>query len=384
MTVNADAIPSALRSYPQWVCWRAQERNGKLKKVPIDPQTRSFASISDPDTWTHFELAAGVANIEDGLGFVFTDDDPFLGVDLDDCRKDSELTDWATDIVDRLDSYTTISPSGTGVHVLIEGEIPSTKSRKDSVECYDSNRFFTMTGNRLPELPATIESRQDAFAPVYDEYVYRDETPPAESTSERGKDSKANALADAELLEKAKHAKNGEKFTRLWNGTTLGYDSHSEADMALCCLLAFWTGNDPTRIDRLFRDSGLHRDKWGEKHYQDGSTYGEKTVARSIRITDDTYQPDEETSHHVSTQTAGSDPTHVGSTTVLREHVEVLADRVGELETRLAELEAQNDHQISTAPNSSPQGRNPNEQQPPVVETTWRSSVITFLKRLFR
>lgn len=98
-------------------------------------------------------------------------------------------------------------------------------------------------------------------------------------------------LEDEDLLEKARSASNGEKFDRLWRGSTAGYDSQSEADMTLCCLLAFWTGKDRTRMDRLFRQSGLSREKWDEVHYADGATYGEKTIERAIGATDEFYDP---------------------------------------------------------------------------------------------
>jgi len=96
-------------------------------------------------------------------------------------------------------------------------------------------------------------------------------------------------LDDDELIERAKEAANGEKFQRLWRGDTSGYPSHSEADMALCCLLAFWTSGDPQRVDRLFRASGLMRDKWDEVHYADGATYGERTVKRACKRVDDSF-----------------------------------------------------------------------------------------------
>jgi len=98
-------------------------------------------------------------------------------------------------------------------------------------------------------------------------------------------------LSDDELLERATSAANGEKFRRLWNGDIGGYDSHSEADMALCTLLAFWTGGDCGRMDRLFRESGLIREKWDELHYGDGRTYGEGTVERALQVTDERYGP---------------------------------------------------------------------------------------------
>jgi len=62
--------------------------------------------------------------------------------------------------------------------------------------------------------------------------------------------------------------------------------------MALCCLLAFWTGGDHQQIDRLFRQSGLLRDKWDEVHYADGSTYGEKTIERAVASISEFYDPD--------------------------------------------------------------------------------------------
>jgi len=335
MTVDADAIPAPLRDYPQWVCWRAKERDGKMTKIPIDPQTGSFASVSDPETWSLYEVALGASEAEDGLGFVFTEDDPFVGVDLDDCREDGELTEWAEDIVERLDSYTEVSPSGTGVHVLIEGMIPSTKSRSGSVECYDSARFFTMTGDHLSGTPTSIEERQEEFAPVYDQYVYGDdESSTEERAQERGAVSTSTSLSDAELIEKATNAKNGAKFETLWNGSTTGYESQSEADMALCCLLAFWTGNNESRMDRLFRDSGLYREKWDEVHYVDGSTYGEQTIANAVQVSSDTYE--QEAGGHNVVGIDSSDSVSDQETTVLRERIDLLRSRVDSLERELA------------------------------------------------
>jgi P4 family phage/plasmid primase-like protien len=89
---------------------------------------------------------------------------------------------------------------------------------------------------------------------------------------------------DHELIEKAKNAKNGAKFTALWDGLTDGYDSQSEADLALCCLLAFWTGGDPVAIDRLFRQSGLYREKWEREDYR------EKTIDAALTHTTEFYE----------------------------------------------------------------------------------------------
>ncbi|TKX86490.1 hypothetical protein EXE43_08145 [Halorubrum sp. SS5] len=312
---TADALPAAIVDRDQWVCWRTQERDGKPTKVPIIPGTTQFASTTDPDTWTDFATAReGVlATPVDGLGFVFTADDPLVGVDLDDCRDPDEAdpTAWASDLIDTLDSYTEVSPSGTGFHVLVTGSLPAGRNRAGDLELYDRARFFTVTGDHVAATPATIESRTEAVATVVEQELAAetDDTAtasgddmwgtaePTTTTDSATADAGANSvpLSDDELLDRAKHAANGEKFTRLWNGTTSGYESHSEADMALCRQLAFWTGGDSARVDRLFRRSGLYREKWDTVHYADGSTYGEKTIERAVAATDDTYTPPEAT-----------------------------------------------------------------------------------------
>ncbi|MFD1646059.1 hypothetical protein [Haloarchaeobius litoreus] len=192
-----------------------------------------------------------------------------------------------------------------------------------------------MTGDHVDETPTGIEERQDAFAPVYDQYVYGDDERSTEGRAqERRTSSTPTSLSDAELIEKATNAKNGAKFERLWNGSTAGYESQSEADMALCCLLAFWTGNDETQMDRLFSDSGLYREKWDEVHYSDGSTYGEQTVANAVQVSNETYERETD-----EADVAGSgSPVSVSNqeATMLRERVDLLRGRVDSLERELA------------------------------------------------
>src|SRR5207302_522329 len=104
--------------------------------------------------------------------------------------------------------------------------------------------------------------RQEALDALYAEVWRQDRStnkivasgPPANGTP--------HGLTDDEILCRARTAANGDKFRRLWGGDTGGYVSPSEADLSLCSLLAFWTGPDAERIDRLFRKSGLMREKW--------------------------------------------------------------------------------------------------------------------------
>lgn len=289
--VYSNTIPDSLKSADQWICWKEQYRDDQDKptKVPVDPTADRYASVSDPDTWSSFVTAyhqyVQDANI-DGIGYVFTSDEPYTGVDLDNCRNPGSgaLDSWAKDIIRQLDSYTEVSPSGTGVHVIVAGEKPDGKHRSGDVELYDQDRYFTVTGCRLDLMPADIEKQTDVLAAVHREYVAADDLGSDEEGMEPP-DELAD-LHDKELIEQAMNASNGDKFERLWNGDISGYPSHSEADQALCNLLAYWTGGDPSRMERLFEQSGLVRDKWQERE-----DYRERTIKKAVRDCPAYYSP---------------------------------------------------------------------------------------------
>lgn len=366
-----EELPAALVDRSQWVCWRVENRGdgSDPTKVPVDPETDDCASTTDPSTWASFRTVrdhAVATDAVDGLGIVFTPQDPFVGVDLDDCRDPdtNTRTDRATAIIERLDSYTEVSPSGTGFHVIVQGDLPDGRNRRGTVEMYDTARYFTVTGDHVDRTPRTVTERTTALAAIHDDYVAPDgsersepSAPDAGSRPEPNaatpSDSSAEALSDEALLERAKQAANGEQFTRLWNGSTAGYESHSEADMALCCHLAFWTGGDAARMDRLVRRSGLYREKWDEVHYADGRTYGEVTLQRAIDRVDDAYDPSmqskETASQQVEPDRTSEDRTAqqteatatAGGTATRREHR--LKATIERLDARIDELEAENE-----------------------------------------
>ena len=295
--IDPDAIPVELRSVPQWVCWTERKRGEKQTKIPVTPETASFASVQDPETWASFEVALETMTADEsvaGIGFVFTENDPFVGVDLDGCRdpETGEADSWAAEIIDQLDSFSEVSPSGTGFHIYVRGELPDGRNRSGNIECYDAARFFTVTGEHLPETPTKILRRTAQLADIHATHISSLDSEVSGDRSAHGPSSTVS-LDDEELVSRAMAAKNGPKFTRLWNGNTGGYDSQSEADMALCCLLAFWTQKDTTQMDRLFRQSGLYRDKWDNPHYSGGKTYGEGTIERAVAVTSDVYEPRE-------------------------------------------------------------------------------------------
>lgn len=340
-------IPDSLTACAQWVCWAERERDGKPTKVPLDPRTSTYASVREPSTWETFEVAQRAAGGDDidGVGFVFTDDDAFVGVDLDDCRdpETGRPESWARSIVDDLDSYTEVSPSGTGFHVYVRGSLPHGGNRSGGIECYETARFFTVTGDWVGGTPTDVRERTDALTAVHAAHVASPEMGEVNATS-------GSVLSDDDVFTKAENAKNGEKFARLWRGDTSGYDSHSEADMALCFILAFWTRRDTRQMDRLFRRSGLYREKWDERHYADGRTYGEQTVTRAARGISDVYEPQTRPSSRdapnqprtVSTDTR-AEATPNGETVHVDDLV-TLETTVNELSQAFASLEAQHEH----------------------------------------
>jgi putative DNA primase/helicase len=151
-----DNIPERLTERPQWVCWRLEARDGKPTKVPYTPGTERRASSTDLMTWATFEeaLAAYEAGkpLYNGIGFVFCSADPFVGIDLDVCRDpdSGEISPWAQSIISRVqEGYVDASPSGTGVHIIVEGSVRGGGLRKGNIEMYSRGRFFTITGSVL-------------------------------------------------------------------------------------------------------------------------------------------------------------------------------------------------------------------------------------------
>ena len=300
-------IPAELREHAHWVLWRHEQRNGKGTKVPLvarppkdrgtasGMQRRFPASTTNPGTWRTFEETTTAWRASegffDGIGFVFTNT-PFAGVDFDDCIDDAgELHPVVARYVALLDSYTEVSPSGSGLHVIIRANVPSGADKKTnrtpwggSFECYSEGRYFTMTG-RTHETARTIGDRQEQLEQIRDA-IWPAQPAPVRSPSLNGRAH----LDDRELLEKMFAATNGASIAALYHGDTSGHaDDDSSADLALCNHLAFWTAGDANRIDSMFRGSGLMRAKWDER--RGASTYGQRTINKALAGATESYDP---------------------------------------------------------------------------------------------
>jgi putative DNA primase/helicase len=283
-------IPCELRALPQWLLWRHEQRDGRRTKVPHNPnRPRERADTTDPGTWATYRKATRVlhANRErfDGIGFVFSDSDPFAGIDFDgvlDPESAGNIAAWAVPWIKRLGGYCEVSPSGRGVHVIVRGAAPNRNNRSAGVEAYSRARFFTVTGDALADGSDGLPERQA----VIDELAECFFTKPASNLRDDGElPSNPVPEDDAALLERARNSRRGAEFQKLYDaGDISGYPSHSEADFAMCKMLAFWTAWDAGRIDRLFRASALYRPKWNR------GNYGERTIAAAIAATPRAYR----------------------------------------------------------------------------------------------
>lgn len=275
-------VPEELQSLKQWVLFKIVPKSkDKTDKLPVNPVTGELAKSDDPNTWTDFQTALNQSiKRKLGIGFMFANG--YAGVDVDGCRnkETEELTEQARDVLDTLQSYSEVSPSGTGIHVICKGKLPPDGRRKGSLEMYDSGRFFTVSGNVLADYPSTVEDRTEQLNTIHKKYIVKPEQPQA----------RRNTNIDFDIVEKAIASKNGYKFKALYSGDWKGnYQSQSEADLAFCQMLAFWCAGDSYKMDSIFRQSGLMRKKWDEQH--GSGTYGQMTISEALRNCKEYYIP---------------------------------------------------------------------------------------------
>ncbi len=275
--MSYENIPAEMRAYQQWICWRYEDKqSAKPTKVPYSPFPDAngqpkLASVSDWSTWGTFEQAVAAAPYFDGIGFVFTANDPFAGIDLDDAyelKEDGSFKNPNPDetrerqikVYQEFNSYSELSPSGKGMHIIIKGSI-SQGRRRASIELYSSGRFFTMTGNVTHKVG--IADKNELFHILWNQMGGAGGVLHYDGNS-------IETETDARILERAAHADNGDKFSALWLGNWAQYySSQSEADLAIVNIFAFYTQNR-NQITRLFQSSALgQRDKAKRQDYVD-------------------------------------------------------------------------------------------------------------------
>lgn len=282
--VNLDAVPAELRSLTRWVLWKALPQDDDpvvLTKSPFScrlPDQR--ASSTRPDTWSDFATAAAAYEAREtngAAGLMVALGEGLAGVDLDDAIDPATglPTPEAQSIIDRMQSYTEVSVSGTGVRIFVRA--PEASGKKfGPVEIYSKARFMTVTGKRIAGTPDTIEDRATQLASLREELeqVRRAGRRPAagpslDSTRLREMFPGVTALGvpDDVIVRRASEVC-GERFDKLWSGDDSDYDSRSQADLALAGDLAFICGpGEEERVEELMRQSELGRPKWDRDDY---------------------------------------------------------------------------------------------------------------------
>lgn len=276
-----DGVPAELKALPQWVLWKSVVREGKPTKIPYQTNGAE-AKSTDRATWADFGtvLQACAAGGYDGIGIVFAADDPYCGIDLDDSLEDGgTLLPWAAEIVSHFPgAYIERSPSKRGVKLWIKGRKPEgskcrTNYQAGEVEIYDRARYFTVTGCSVGASPQTVPDHQESLNwligllwPVTASATSATQPPtPSIATPD-------DQIIIDKIIRDPKHA-------ALWSGNTSPYNGDdSAADLALVGLIAFYVGpSDAGRIDRIFRQSSLCREKWTARE-----DYRRRTIERAL------------------------------------------------------------------------------------------------------
>ena len=287
------AYPEALRELP-YCDWLYEERKGGKTKVPQNPLTGRRAHTDVPEDFVPMDIALREVTRYDGVGIRVSGN---IGcIDHDDCiLPDGSVTENTQLALSMLpNTWVEYSPSGHGLHqffIVPDGFVFNSEeyyinNRKHGLEVYlpsTTNRFVTVTGDVYR--PGSVTRNDDALQSVLDTFMKRKNRIESGSSVEP-----VSYLTDEQVIEHALSSESGDKFKALMEGRwEEGYDSQSDADMALISMLTFWCGCVEEQIDRIFRSSGLMRDKWDRM--TGDATYGQITIRNAIHSCSEIYRP---------------------------------------------------------------------------------------------
>lgn len=262
-------------------------RNGRLMKWKQDPCFTNLhttfvnlAGVRKANPDKHFEVGALLTN---GL----------IMLDIDNIYNEIANKDNPDGLLAKLhqltkNTYCEVSQSGRGVHFFFTGTKTRKEIRNDKYELYDSNRWATLTGNTL-WATSEIKHLSEQEMKQLEQFLWGDPKPEKpKSANTKPSSAKFDDADIKKLITKAINAKNGDKFSALYNNEAIS-DDVSADDMSFALMLAFWTQKNAKMMDAIFRKSKRMRDKWDEVHSVDGQTYGEMTIENAIANTDEVY-----------------------------------------------------------------------------------------------
>jgi len=271
-------IPLEIRDLKQWTVYKSylDKDTNKYKKIIISPVNSKFAKSDSAETWGDFYSTQYYCrkNRYHGMVFALTKDIVFIDLDNAVNKETGEIVSAeAKQLLELLpDTYAERSVSGTGIHILCKGNLPEdVKRRNDSkgIEMYDNRRFICMTGDVI-DRRFSIKDYSNNIADIAYRFVGK-----RPLVSEYFAPTAAKTQSDSDLIEAILSSRQSVKFQKLYLGDKSDYLSHSQADAAFVCILAWWT-QDSSQIDSIYRSSGLMRQKWDSK--RGNITYGQMII----------------------------------------------------------------------------------------------------------
>ncbi len=273
-----------LQDYKQWVLWKLQNKT----KIPYTINHTKASSV-DPLAWCDYNTAKANQHQASGIGFVLTKKDPFVFIDLDHILNTdgSFKNEWSEELVNRLDSYTEISPSGDGLHIVVSGLMPEGikhKTKYDdgtALEIYSHSRYMTVTENfynnqtEIKECDLNILSEYAEASTTQKEYTHDISMPTVDNNH-------ISYLSDEQIVNML--ALNNKYPSKPAKG-----DDYSSVEMSFLNRLAFYTAKDALQMDRIYRNSPLMRSKWDRP--TSGSTYGAISINKALSFVTETYSP---------------------------------------------------------------------------------------------
>jgi hypothetical protein len=277
-----------MRQYVLWISRPSAARPGKTDKITINPFTGKAHDAHDPSIWMSYTdaqalLATGIGT---GIGIVLTDNDPLFCVDIDNAlQSDGRWSPLANELCRYFAGcFIEVSHSGRGLHIIGSTTTPVEHRTRDvhnaGLELYTRLRFIAFGSQGTGSMSHIADTQLNWLIATY--FPPATSVKPADWTD--GPCPEWNGPTDDDELIAKMLSATGSAFSKgasptdLWAGIC-DEEGRSEADAGLVSHLAFWTGRDCTRIDRLFRRSGLMRDKW-DRNAGQGRTYGELTIAK--------------------------------------------------------------------------------------------------------
>lgn len=296
--INLDKIPEEIKLYPHWLLWKAEpdrKDSSRLNKVPKNLQGRALGSWQDVSNLFTFEEVKNAYNSGGFAGIGFSPKGtPFKIVDLDNDSGIENISEELRGLAEA--GYAEISPSGKGLHVWLQGNVPDVLGRKrktktgEDVEFFANSGWITVTGNKFNDKDP--ESNQEAIDHIINKYGFVKKENPIQLPQLQTEPSN---LAEHEIIQLMSNSKAGSKIASLMSGDIGKYgEDYSSADLALANYLAFFTQKDASMMDNIFRSSGLYREKWDEVHSSNGQTYGQMTIDKAISGTSNVYSPPKE------------------------------------------------------------------------------------------